>query len=773
MSVSAIRHLQRCSFNDRRFRDPMHEREYGAVSNRASKAGARRFSRLRRMFRFATLAVAILASALSAAQTSPKKILILSSFSDRGDYSGLNLLKSSLQKALPWAIDFDVEFLGGRRFDEKGYEEVLTKSLKHTYAKANLDLVVIISYTGLEFAERHHDELFPGAPILFMDVDPDQIAGRKLAPEVTGVTSTAGIRETIDLALHLHPDTSTVAIISSDSTPDRYFLKRVHAELLRYQDKVRVVDLVGLPTNQLMESVAALPSQTIVLFDLAPQESVQPAMGVNEILAIVAGRLPTYSIFPGDVLNRGGVGGVGYDWGPELSLVSSAAKRILSGERPESIPVAAYSGLHPILDWRQLERWHIPESALPADSTILYRPPSFWERDRQYIIAAVVLIFAQSVLIVGLLRQRARKRKAEAVLRESEKRFRVMADTTPSLIWMCDPLGKVTYLNHTRLQFTGADPNTDYGNSWTEYVHPGDLKRVLEAVASGVKTHRSFSSEYRLRRHDGVYRWMFDVASPRLNGDRSFAGFIGSAIDVSDQKLAQEALENVSGRLIEAQEKERTRIARDLHDDICQRLALLSMELEQANRNGASQSTKKKLEEIRQHCSEIADDVQSLSHQLHSSKLDYLGIAAAIRGFCREFANQHELKIQFTDENVPTHLPRDISLCLFRVAQEALQNAVKYSGTKEFSVELRGTATEVELTVTDSGAGFDLEEAKRDRGLGLVSMQERVHLVRGWFGIESSPGAGTRVKVVVPAGVENETFPGQDANALGASVGMV
>lgn len=135
------------------------------------------------------------------------------------------------------------------------------------------------------------------------------------------------------------------------------------------------------------------------------------------------------------------------------------------------------------------------------------------------------------------------------------------------------------------------------------------------------------------------------MASPRVNGDGSFSGFIGSAIDVTDQKLAQEALEKGSGQLIEAQEKERSRIARDLHDDICQRLALLSMELEQANRtlNGSPTVTNERLEEIQRHCSQIADDVQALSHQLHSSKLDYLGIVAAIRGFCKEFAKQHQV----------------------------------------------------------------------------------------------------------------------------------
>jgi len=221
---------------------------------------------------------------------------------------------------------------------------------------------------------------------------------------------------------------------------------------------------------------------------------------------------------------------------------------------------------------------------------------------------------------------------------------------------------------------------------------------------------------------------------------------------VTDQKLAQQALEKVSGQLIEAQENERRRIARDLHDDICQRLALLSMELDQANRsaNESPDTTKQRLRDIRKHCSEIAGDVQSLSHELHSARLDYLGIVAAISGFCHEFSKQHEVSIEFTDSDVPSDLPREISLCLFRVTQEALHNAVKYSGVNEYQVELTATAEEIQLGVSDAGLGFDAEVAKGNRGLGLVSMQERVHLVHGSLHVESQPGKGTKILAVVP-----------------------
>jgi PAS domain S-box-containing protein len=695
-----------------------------------------------------------------AAGQNTKNILVLYSFSDNSLFGPSDFLESSLRARVPWPVDFYVESFESHRFDDPEYEKSEVETLRHAYGARKLDLVMVGAYPALQFALRHRDELFPGVPIVFFAIEVRRFAGQKIWPGVTGVTDIVDLRATLDLALRLHASTNTVAIITSSSAFDRYWLGVVHAELQHDYSAMKEIDLVGLSADQLFEKVAGLPPRSIVLFGLDPKESIQPAVGAWEILRRVGQRLPTYCAVPPGCVDHGGIGGVFYDVEEQNSLAAQLASRVLLGEQPENIPIVKGSPDRFYGNWVALQRWHIPESALPPGSVILYREPTFWERDRKYIIPAVMLIVAQAVLISGLLWQRARKRKAEAVLRESEKRFRVMADTTPSLVWMCDPQGRITYLNERRIAFTGPDPDAGYGDTWTDYVHPDDLKNVLDSVAQALKARQPFSKEYRLRRSDGVYRWMLDVASPRVNGDGSFAGFIGSAIDVTDQKLAQQALEKVSGQLIEAQEKERSRIARELHDDICQRLALLSMELEQADRvsHQSPEAVKKNLEEIRNHCSEIAGDVQSLSHQLHSSKLEYLGAAAAIRGFCHEFSRQHEVSIEFSENNIPRHLPKDISLCLFRVTQEALHNAVKYSGVSEFRVELTATAEEIQLIVRDEGRGFDVEEAKKSGGLGLLSMQERVHLVHGSLCVESKPGTGTSVLAVVPLAAENRRY---------------
>ena len=696
----------------------------------------------------------IIPGSATEAQTNAKNVLVLSSFFERSHVS-LDLMESSLRAHAPWPVTFSVSSLENPRFEEESYRESLAETFRRAYSGKKLDLVMTTSEPALRFAVQYRDKMFPGVPIVFWAIS-TALADQKM-PGVTGVATPAGTRGTIDLALRLHPDTTAVAVITGESQTEKDWMADVHSELRRHRDKVREIDIIGPPSSLMLTKVAALPPHTVVLFALFPQDSTQPPIGSWDVLALTAERVPTYSMFQTLALDRGGIGGAYYDATADSSVAGELGARVLSGERPDSIPVVHLSNLQIKVDWRQLRRWHIPESTLPPGSIVLYREPSLWESYRKYILAAIVLIVAQALLIIGLLWQRARKEKAEAVLLESEERFRVMADTTPSLIWMCNPHGKITYLNERRLAFTGPDPKGGYSDSWVTYVHPDDVENMVETLSQALKTRQPFSQEYRLRNRDGVYRWMFDVASPRVNGDGSFAGFIGSVIDTTDQKLAQQALEKISGQLIEAQEQERSRIARELHDDICQRLALLSMEIEKANLtvDGSPENTKKQLEEIGELCCEIGHDVQSLSHQLHSSILDCLGITTAIRGFCDELSNQYEVSIEFTERNVRKHLPKDISLCLFRIAQEALYNAVKYSGVSQFTVELSESTDTIQLLVMDRGAGFDVEEAKKGGGLGLVSMQERAHVMHGTISVESKPGKGTKVAVVVPLASAN------------------
>jgi PAS domain S-box-containing protein len=731
-------------------------RRFNLLRSLRNRIGGRRF--IARVWP-AIISILLLAlTSVATAQPDAKNVLILFHYPEPvSNPAYVNQIESLLRARVPFKVNYFIEHMEATRADDEDYQRNLANSLRDTYRGRKLDLVMLSGYPSLDLVLKHRDELFPGVPIVYFSQEARNIAGRTW-PGITGVTESQDVKAVIDLALRLHPDTSNIAIITGKSDIETFWLGQLHSELLHHQNKVREIDLVDLPTDQILPRVSQLPPKTVVFFEVRPQESIHPAVGVWDVLAQIGQRLPTYCIFPYGCVGRGAVAGVESSGRDEvITLATALAARVLSGEKPDDIPVVHPSGTQTLADWQLLQHWKIPVSALPADTRFYNRQPTLWERYQAYIIAGVALIILQALLIAGLLLQRARQRKAEADLRESEKRFHTMADTTPAFVWMCDAHGKVNYLNDRWLAFTGADPGAGLGDTWISYIHPDDVTYVLESFSRGLKDQQPFSAECRMRRGDGVYRWIFDVASPRANSDGSFAGFIGSGIDTTDQKLAQEALEKVSGQLIEAQEKERTRIARELHDDVCQRLSLLSMELDQMNRSPQPLPTVviDDLKQIQKHCSEIAGDVQLLSHQLHSSKLDLLGVATAIKGFCKEVSKQHKVEIQFTESNVPGNLPSAVSLCLFRVCQEALHNAVKYSGTAKFTVDLSGIENAVQLIVRDSGAGFDVEVAKKNRGLGLVSMQERVHLVHGTLSVESQPGKGTKVLAVVPLVAES------------------
>lgn len=341
---------------------------------------------------------------------------------------------------------------------------------------------------------------------------------------------------------------------------------------------------------------------------------------------------------------------------------------------------------------------------------------------------------------------------AEASLRESEERFRLVANTAPVMIWMSGLDGLCTYFNQPWLEFTGRSIHEELGNGWAEGVHPEDLEQCLETYTKAFNRHENFQVEYRLRRHDGEYRWIFDSGVPRWNSDGSFAGFIGSCVDVTERKLAEQGLSAMSRRLIQAQEEERTWIARELHDDINQRLALLAgnLELLKPTLPASATTASEGLADMSEEVSHIVSDIHALSHRLHSSKLEYLGIAVAASSFCKELSERQGAEIDFHSEDIPRDLPKEIALCLFRVLQEAAQNAVKHSGSQRLEISLLAGLNTIQLIVRDSGIGFDPKAAVNGHGLGLVSMKERLRLVDGELAIESQPHVGTTIHARVP-----------------------
>jgi PAS domain S-box-containing protein len=344
------------------------------------------------------------------------------------------------------------------------------------------------------------------------------------------------------------------------------------------------------------------------------------------------------------------------------------------------------------------------------------------------------------------------RKRHEAVLRESEERFRLMADTAPTLIWVSGTNKLCTFFNRGWLNFTGRSMEQELGNGWVSGVHVDDLERCLGIYTAAFDSRVDFAMEYRLRRYDGEYRWIVDYGVPRFGSNGVFCGYIGSCIDITERKLSEISLHKLTGRLIHAQEEERGRIARELHDDISQRMAFLQIGLEQFEQGvpTLTSTDRKQLHNFTEVASEMSTVLHSMSHQLHPAKLDLQGLVPAMASFCREFSNQQGLQVMFLHHDVPGQIPKEVALCLFRIVQEALRNIVKHTNSSDAKVELSAHGDGIDLCISDSGVGFNPECVHAKGGLGLVSMRERVRLIGGQLAIESQAADGTRIRVRVP-----------------------
>jgi PAS domain S-box-containing protein len=283
-------------------------------------------------------------------------------------------------------------------------------------------------------------------------------------------------------------------------------------------------------------------------------------------------------------------------------------------------------------------------------------------------------------------------------------------------------------------------------------LHPKDREAVSKTVAKALAGEGNYEMEYRVVLPEGRIRWIASRGGVEFDATGKPVLMRGASLDITTRKQAEEIAHNLSGRLIQAQEEEQMRLARDLHDDLSQSLALLSVELEMFGQTRPAESGQisGRMQEFSAQVKRLSAEVHQLSHELHPAKLEQLGLVAAVRGFCKEFALAHEMAIEFADRSVPRAVPQDTALCLYRIAQEALHNVVKHSGGTAARVELAMEGGELWLAIADDGVGFDPKTMRADGSLGLVSMDERARFVHGLLSVESEPGKGTRVEVRVP-----------------------
>ena len=721
------------------------------------------------MKQFGSSIVCILLCAVSCAAATPepaeKHVLLL--FNNRVP-DNLPLVFGTFAPALrarvPGVITFHVDYIDPpargvqASLSEREVDSFLAseaETFRRRYAGLKLDLVVATSPTPLQFSVQYRDKIFPGAPIVFMGLGSRQYSGKTWPAGVTGVMFPVGLRETIDLALRLVPDTENVAVISA---LDSFWIEATQQEILRYKGRVKEILLLGPASYDLFKKVVALPPHTVVLFHLASPVFGQPALAGRDLIDAVSERIPTFSAWDFLCLDHGCIGGVYADQSKLLLKTAEIASRVLLGTRPDDIPIVDGPDVQVEVDARALSRWHIPESRLPPGSQVLYREPSLWEQGRKYFLAGIALIVVQSLFIFGLFWQRARRRKAEIELGKSEQKFSKAFRHSPLAITIVRASdGCYVEVNETFELQTGWKRDEIIGRSPLDVSLWVDTDQRTAFLKQLVAKGNVGDFEVRFRRKDGQIRT--GLGSAELIEVEGESCALSVIADITERKQAEEVIAGFSGKLIDAQEAERTRIARELHDDINQRLAMVAVNLKTLKQDlpGSDAKTSRRIQEACEQVAGLENDIQALSHRLHSSKLEYLGLEAATASLCTELSERQNVKIDFRCDAIPEDLPSEMSLCLFRVLQESLHNAMKYSGVGVFEVSLTGSPQGIELKVHDSGVGFDAKGARNGHGLGLTSMRERLKLVGGQLSIDSKPNQGTTIFARVPLSAETAT----------------
>jgi signal transduction histidine kinase len=575
------------------------------------------------------LCAALIVWAGSAAPVSSATRHVVLLFDERPELPGLAVLDADLVRTLT-AISTDHieiyrEAMDLSRFSSSTHQNSLRDALRTKYADKKIDVAVAILGPALDFLLTHGQEIFPGTPIVFCGIDRRELRESALPAHVRGIVVKREFAPTLEIALGIHPHAKRVAVVGGTSEFDTRLLEQMKGEFVAYEDRLAFTYLTGMPLPQLLRDLAQLPPQTIVLFTTLFQDGAGEAFVPHDVVPRVsaAASVPTYG-FVDQYLGRGIVGGSLYSFSAQGMEAAKLVLQVMEGRAPPGPLLLDVPSRKALFDWRQLQRWGIGASRLPAGSEIRFRNPTTWERYRVHIVVVCATLLLQAALITWLLHEHRRRRRSE-----------------------------------------------------------------------------------------------------------------GAAYELS-------------GRLIHAQEEERSRLARELHDDVTQRLALLAIDIGREERDLRGSSTSGTMRSIRERVIRLSEDVHALSYRLHPSVLEDLGLIEALKSESERFSRVYPLKLEVEAKEIPENLPRDAALCLFRIAQEGLRNVARHAAASRVELSLRYLGGGLQLAIKDDGVGFDPSTPHNRTTLGHASMRQRVALLGGTVEIDSRPGRGTTVRAWVP-----------------------
>jgi PAS domain S-box-containing protein len=414
---------------------------------------------------------------------------------------------------------------------------------------------------------------------------------------------------------------------------------------------------------------------------------------------------------------------------------------------------------HP--DWNGLPEGHPPLTAFLGVPLILDGKPiglvAVGNRENGYHIEEQAALESLAPAMVEALK----RTRAERALRESEARFRTLADSNPILIWVTDSQGNNQFVNRTYCDFFGVTPEQASGGSWQPFIHPEDRSSYVTAFMAAVQAHTPFKGEMRGKRMDGEWRRLSTYAEARFSASGEFLGHVGNTSDITERQINEEETRartvqiELHHRLLVQREQERQQIARDLHDGPVQALTGATFALRGLLMEPCAPEIATQLEALQTTMQEQINELRVYAGELRPPSLAKFGLGKAIRSHLGTFQEKHpEIQCYFDEVQDETRLPEEKSLALFRIFQETLVNILKHAQAAEVQIHLSQKHDQVALEIRDNGKGFEIPndwlELARQGHLGLVGMRERAEAIGGQFEVYSQPGQGTFIRVIAP-----------------------
>jgi PAS domain S-box-containing protein len=355
--------------------------------------------------------------------------------------------------------------------------------------------------------------------------------------------------------------------------------------------------------------------------------------------------------------------------------------------------------------------------------------------------------------------------RALAAFQASEQRYRHLFEEADDIICTFDLLGKFTSLNRAGERISGYQREELIGRSMAVLTEPDGTERGFQMIQAKLGGQGCTTYDLPIRTREGR-KVLLEVRSRLLFDGGKPVGILAIGRDVTERKRTEEVLREseaalqrsreqlraLAAGLLTAQEEERRRLSRELHDDFNQKLAMFAVQAESLEQElpPTHHGIRPRIAKLREGVNSLSDDVRHIAYQLHPSILDHLGLVVALRSLCQQFSRRHGVKTRFIRRRLPPAIPQDVALCLYRVAQEALGNVAKHARSARATVALSGGPEGLHLSITDYGVGFDPAAVENRRGLGLISMEERVRLAEGTFCVRTRPRGGTRLDVRIP-----------------------